>query len=91
MKADLYAKPCNICQLIKNRRTVYGHLSPKNITELKPWDLVHLELIGPYSKSIRQHYMGGSIIKDNFSIIYMMIIDPATSWFDIVKVLTYKK
>ena len=29
-------------------------MPPKNIAELKPWDLVHVDLIGPYSKSIIQ-------------------------------------
>ena len=88
-QAELYAKPCNICQQFKGRKTLYGHLPPTNITELKPWDLVHVDLIGPYSKSIRQHHPGGNIIRNNFILTCMMMIDPATGWFEIFKIPTY--
>ena len=50
---ELFAKMCKTCQKFKKRSTIYGHLPPKNIAEIKPWDTVHLDLIGPYSKSIR--------------------------------------
>ena len=50
---ELFAKPCKICQQIKNRKTLYGHLSPKNISEIKMWDSVHVDLIGAYIKSIK--------------------------------------
>ena len=72
----------------KKRKTVYGCLSPKNIAELKPWELVHVDLIGP-SNSIRQHQPGGAIIKDNVSLACMITIDPATDWFEIFKIPTY--
>ena len=49
-QAELFAKMCKTCQKFKKRRTVYVHLSSKNIAELKPWDLVHVDLLGPYSK-----------------------------------------
>ena len=68
MKAELYAKQCKICQWFKSRKTIYGHLPPKIIAELKPWDSVHVDLIGPYSKSIRQQHPGGAIIVNNFSL-----------------------
>ena len=58
----MFAKPCKICQQFKNIKTLYGHLPHKNIAELKPWDSVHVDLIGPYSKSIRQQQPGGTII-----------------------------
>ena len=67
------------CQQFKRRKTLYGHLPPKNIAELKPWDLVHLYLIGPYSKSIRQQHTGGAIILNNYILACMTIIDPVTS------------
>ena len=73
----------------KKRKTVYGCLSPNNIAELKPWELVHVDLIGPYSNSIRQHQPGGAIIKDNVSLACMITIDPATDWFEIFKIPTY--
>ena len=52
-----------MCQWFKNRKTLYGRLQPKKTAELKSWDSVHVDLIGPYSKSIRQHKTGGAIIK----------------------------
>ena len=61
-KSELFDKMCKTCQQFKNRKTLYGHLPPKNTTELKPWDTVHVDLIGPYSKSIRQQQSGGTVI-----------------------------
>ena len=68
MQVELYAKPCKVCQRFKNRNTLYGHLPPHNIAELKTWDLVHVELIGTYSKYIRQKHLGAAIIKNNVSL-----------------------
>ena len=51
--------------------------------------MVHVDLIGPYSKSIRQQDMGGAIIKNNISLTCMKTIYPSTGWFEIYKVLTY--
>ena len=70
-------------------KTIYGSLPPKNIAELKPWYTVHLDLIGPYSKSIRQQHPGGAIIKNNFSLAFMTMIDPYMGWFEIFKVPTF--
>ena len=49
---------------------------------------MHVGLIVPYNKSIRQHQPAGAIIKNNVSLTYMMMIDPATGWFEIIKVPT---
>ena len=68
MQAELFAKTCKICQQFKNRKTLYGHLPPKNITELKPWDLVHVDVIAPYSKSIRQYKPDSTSINNNVSL-----------------------
>ena len=65
-----------ICQKFKNRKTLYGNLTPNNI--------VHVDLIGTYSKSIRQHQPGVTVICKNASLTCMKIIDPATCWFQIV-------
>ena len=89
MQAELYSKPCKICQQFKNRKTLYEHLPTNNIEELKPRDSVHVYLIGPYSKSIRQHHPIGAIVKNNFSLTCMAIIDSATGWFEIVKLPMY--
>ena len=52
--------------------------------------MVHVELIGPYSKHIRQQNPGGAIINNNFILTCMKMIDPATSWFEMFKVPTYE-
>ena len=83
---ELFAKRCKIFQQFKKRNTLYGHLQPNNTAELKPWDLVHVDLIGPYRKSIIQHQPGGAVISNNASLTCMTMIYPATGWFDIVEI-----
>ena len=68
---------------------LYGYLPSKKISKLKPWDLVHAELIRTYIKYIRQHNPGGTIVKINYSLPYMTMIKTTTSWFEIVKIPTY--
>ena len=63
-------------------------MPPKIIPELKLWGLVHVYLIGPYSKSIKQQQPGGAIITINVSLTCMTIINPASGWFEIVKIPT---
>ena len=76
---ELFAKMCKTRQQLKKRKTLYGHLPSKNIAEIKPWNTVHVDLIGPYSKSIRQQQPGGTIIQKNAILTCMMIINPATA------------
>ena len=45
---------------------------------------MHVDLIGPYSKSIIQHHTGGAIIQNDDSLTCMTMIEPATEWLDIV-------
>ena len=87
-KPELYANPCKIYQYFKNRKNIYEHLPHNDIAEIKPWDLVHVDLIGQYSNSIRQNHLGGAIISNNVSLTCMVIIDPNTGWFEIIEILT---
>ena len=89
-QAELFAKTCKICQKFKKRKTLYEHLPPKNTAELKPWDTVHVDLIGTYSKSIRKHQSGGTVIRKNDSLICMTMIDPATGCSEIVDIPTFE-
>ena len=86
----MYDKPFKICQQFKNRNTIYRRLPLNNIEEPKQWDKVHVDLIGPYSKYIRQQHPGGSVIKNDVSITCMKIIEPATDWFETIKVPTFE-
>ena len=69
-KSELYAEPYNTCQKFKKRKTIFGHLTLKNITELKLWDTVHIDLIDPYSKYIRQQQPGDATLK-------ILLVSPA--------------
>ena len=75
-----------MCQHSKKRKTLYVNLPPKEIGELRPWDLAHVDLIVPYSKSTRQQHPVRTIIKNNVSITCMTMIDPATGWFKISEI-----
>ena len=59
------------------------------IAEIKLWYFAHVDLIGPYSKSIRQHYPGEAIIKTNVSLTCTTMINSATSWFEIIDMPMY--
>ena len=89
MQAELFTKTCKICQQFKKKKTIYGHLSPKNIAEIKPWDMVHVDLLGSYTKSIRQHKPGGTVIHKNASTTCMKMIDPSLGWFEFVEIPTF--
>ena len=62
------AKTCKIFQQFKKRKNIYGYLLPNHIAELKPWYLVHVDMIDTYSKSIIQQHSGGAIIWKNVSL-----------------------
>ena len=81
MQAELYGKQFNTFKRYKKRKTIYVHLPPKNIAELKPWYLVNVDLIAPYSNYIRQQHPGGAIININVSLTCMMMINSAAGWF----------
>ena len=44
----------------KIENTLHVRLPPKKIAELNLWNTIHVELIGLYRKSIRQHKIGGT-------------------------------
>ncbi len=73
-----YVKNCKSCQVNKRRSQKYGKLPTKIITNT-PWEAVCVNLIGPYM-------LRG---KDGTEIDFMSLtmIDPASSWFEIVELL----
>ncbi len=60
----------------KRRKDKYGKL-PTNLAITNPWEAVCVDLIGPYTLNF----------KDGTQIDFMCVtmIDPATSWFEIVE------
>ena len=73
----------------KRKRLFMNVCHTRTFAEQKPWDTVHVELKGQYSKSIRKHQTGGSMIKNKVSLTWMTMINPTTGWFEIVEVTTY--
>ncbi len=72
-------KSCKTCQVNKKRTSKYGHLPPKIIIST-PWEALCVNLVGPYT-------LKG---KDGTSTDFMALtmIDPASSWFEIVELST---
>jgi hypothetical protein len=75
-----YVKSCRSYQVNKRHSQKYGHLPPKLVV-MTPWKVLCVDLIGPYT-------LKG---KDGSRIDFMCLltmIDPTTSWFEIVELPT---
>jgi hypothetical protein len=71
-----HVKKCHSCQVNKRKQLKYGKL-PTKVAITTPWEALCVDLIGPYT-------LKG---KDKTQIDFMCVtmIDPATSWFEIVE------
>jgi hypothetical protein len=87
MKATIYwkgmcspiwsiTKSCRSCQVNKKGKLKYGHL-PSKIVITIPWRALCVDLIGPYTLKGKD----GTVI----DFMALMIINPATSWFEVVE------
>ena len=91
-QCEQYCKKCSICQKFKKKKTKYGHVPPKEVGELKPWDTVHIDLIGPYTKEVHQLQPGLKKPKKvDIELTAMTFIDPATGWFEVAEVPSIDK
>ena len=88
-QAENFCKKCKDCQFTKPQRRKYGHVPPKNVGKLVPWQTVHVDLIGPYSISTKQQQTDDTVIDKTFQLTCMTMIDPVTGWFEIVEVPNY--
>ena len=70
---EKFCKTCKKCQLTKKRQQKYVKLSVKD-TEAKPWNEVHIDLIGPWTVTAngQKHQLNA-----------LTIMDPANYWFEI--------
>ncbi len=77
-----YVKSCRSCQINERDSQKYGHV-PSKLVVTTSWRLLCVDLIAPYN-------LEG---KDGSSIDFMCLtmIDPATSWFEIVELPTVTK
>ncbi len=87
MKATMYwkgmratiqslTKSCRACQVNKKQKLKYGHLLPKTVITV-PWRALCVDLIGPYTLKGKD----GTII----DFMALIMINPATSWFEVVE------
>ncbi len=69
-------KSCKSCQVNKRRQLKYGHLISKIVIST-PWEALCVNLVGPYT-------LKG---KDGSAVDFMALtmIDPTSSWFEIVE------
>ena len=51
-----------------------------------PWRTVHIDLIGPYSITVKQSQPEGIIKEIELELTVMTMVDPATGWFEIIEV-----
>jgi hypothetical protein len=77
-----YLKSCRSCQVNKRHSLRYGHVPPKLVITTT-WRALCVHLVGP-------HTIKG---KDGSSIDFMCLtmINPATSWFEIVELPTVRE
>jgi hypothetical protein len=71
-------KSCKSCQVNKRPTLKYGHL-PSKIVISTPWEALCTKLVGPYTLK------GLEVSAIDF--MALTIIDPASSWFEIVELL----
>jgi hypothetical protein len=77
---DLCTK-CHTCQLTKKGSKKYERL-PEKFAEIDPWDVLYLDLIGPY-KIERKNKNKKPLI-----LWALTMTDPATSWFEMKEIKT---
>ena len=71
-----HIKKCHNSQMNKRRQLKYVKLPPK-LAITNPWEALCVDLIGPYTLKGKD--------KTQIDFIFITIIDPATSWFEIVE------
>jgi hypothetical protein len=71
-----HVKNCHSCQINKRHKFKYGKL-PTKIVVSEPWECLCVDLIGPYTLRAKD--------KTEIDFMCLTMIDPATSWFEIVE------
>ena len=77
-----FVKRCHSGQINKGRRLKYGKLPTKSVIR-KPWEALCVDLLGPFT-------LKG---KDDTQVDFMCLtmIDPASSWFELVELPVVKQ
>jgi len=74
--AKYHTRTCDTCQRTKKSTVKYGHVPVKK-AEAVPWEILCVDLVGPYSMTLN---------KKELVLSAMTFIDPATGWFEIVEI-----
>ena len=69
-------KKCHSCQVNKRKTSKNGKL-PAKIAITDPWEAFCVDLIGPYTLNGKD--------RTQIDFLCIIMIDPATSWFEIVE------
>jgi len=78
---DSVCKPCDTCQRTKKSTIKYGHL-PEKVAQAEPWDVLCIDLIGPYTINRKNKK------KKPLVLWAITMIDPATGWFEMRDITT---
>jgi hypothetical protein len=74
---------CHTCQLTKKSHMKYGTV-PEKEAEATPWDVLCIDLIGPYTIERKNK------TKKPLTLWALTMIDPATGWFEMREIPTKK-
>ena len=88
-QCSTFCQKCLDCQKFKSRKRKYGHIPPKNVGTLIPWETVHVDLIGLYSLTTRQYQSDGLVQSKTLQLTCMTMLDPILGWFEIAELLSY--
>ena len=80
-----HCSTCRTCQLNKRKTKKYGHLPPK-VAEGNPWEVLCVDLIGPYTIQRPSKSRKKKDDKDALSLWCLTMIDPATGWIEIKEI-----
>ena len=77
-----FIKSCSYCQRYNKQTRKYGHLPPKNIIHLNPWDEVCVDMIGPWKitiNNIEYNFRALTCIDSTINLPEVIPVDNATS------------
>ena len=72
----LHVKTCKSCQVNKRKKQKFGKMPTKLVVNI-PWEYLCVDLIGPYTIKGKD--------KSELDFMCLTMIDPATSWFEMVE------
>ena len=70
-------RKCPYCQKYKTVYQQFGHLPPKNIQYLSPWDEVHVDMTGPWKVTINKFEYQFRAVTCIYAIINLPGVIPA--------------